>query len=53
MSELPNPIETHFETNEGFTYRRTETDILFDLVAGFNELVRYLESKEEGTDHAK
>lgn len=39
---LPDKIETQFDTNEGYTYNRPESEILDDLVNTVNKLIDYL-----------
>lgn len=47
MSEIPDPIETSQEDNEGFVHDRAQDDLLFELIAKFNDLVLYLDSISE------
>ena len=44
MSNLPDPIERTWESNEGYEYERRDDELIYELIEKFNELLHYLEN---------
>jgi hypothetical protein len=40
--QLPNPVISEYETNEGYIIKRRDDEIIEDLVCSFNDLLEYL-----------
>lgn len=45
MKNLPEPISTTWESNEGWEYNKSDAQLVKELVAKFNELLGYLGEK--------
>ena len=45
--QLPGRVRLFQETNEGFTVRRRDDEVLIDLVVAFSQLLEYVKAQEK------
>lgn len=44
---LPDRIETSFETSDGYEFKKSFEQLIPEIVEKYNDLISYLESLEE------
>ena len=48
MSDIPDKIETSYQSNEGFEYERTEREIMKDIIVAINDLIDCVHELQKG-----
>jgi hypothetical protein len=48
MSNLPDKIDTQYQTNEGQWIAKLDVDLMEELIDNYNQLIDYLGEAEQG-----
>ena len=46
--DLPDKIKSDHEYNNGYSERKSDRELVVELVEGFNQLIEYLTTKQNG-----